>query len=66
MFDIRIHSFMFHFCRNGSVIVIFYVVYREDGEDKRAVVGKTVIEEIIKTGKLGQFDVTYIVVKGKF
>ncbi len=56
---------MLHFCRNGSVIAIFYVVYREEGKDKRAVVGKTVREEIIETGKLGQYDVTYIAVKGK-
>ncbi len=55
-----------HFCRNGSVIVDFKVVYRKDQElNKKTVVAKTVKEEIIKIGKLGNFELKGVVIEGK-
>ena len=57
---------MLHFCRNGSVIVDFKVVYRKDQEvNKKTVVAETVKEEIIKIGKLGNFELKNVVIQGR-
>ncbi len=56
---------MLHFCRNGSVVVDFVVIYRKDGQDKRIVVSEKVKEEIIKTNKLGKYEVKSIIIRGK-
>ncbi|CAB4016025.1 Fibroblast growth factor receptor 1 [Paramuricea clavata] len=43
--------------RSGSVIVEFEVVYRKDANNKKIIVGETVRDQIIKTGKLGKYQV---------
>jgi hypothetical protein len=53
------------FVSNGSVVVDFKVVYRRDPVlNKKIVVAETVKEEIIKTGKLGTFDLKEVTIAG--
>ena len=43
----------------------FEVVYRKDTNNKKIIVGETVRDQIIKTGKLGKYQVKSVVVQGK-
>jgi hypothetical protein len=45
--------------------VEFEVVYRKDTNNKKIIVGETVRDQIIKTGKLGKYQVKSGVVQGK-
>jgi hypothetical protein len=45
--------------------VDFKVVYRKDKNNKKIVVAETVREQIVKTGKLGNYQVKSAVVQGK-
>ncbi len=56
---------MLHFCRNGSVVVDFVVIYRKDGQDKRIVVSEKVKEEIVMSSTLGNYRVNRFIIRGK-
>ena len=55
-----------HFDRNGSIIVDFIVKYLQDPKlNKKVVVADELKKEIIETGKLGQYSLKSVKIKGK-